>query len=121
MFGPSFDQIDTNAELEVKLCKFTDNVHKIFTSTTSLMSFPPKLAESLNLKRWTDFEENVSLVLNLGNEIFDEFVQGSTDEGLVLKMKEVDMPLEMIRRIFVDLIIAAGDTVGITFRTLSRI
>lgn len=113
MFGESFDQIETNSRLEKKLSEFTENVHKIFTSTTRLMSFPPKLAESLNLKRWTDFEENVNLVLQLGNGIVDEFLKESTcDDGLVLKMKEVNMSLDMIKRIFVDLIVAAGDTVS---------
>ncbi|KAL5285479.1 CYP315A1 family protein [Megaselia abdita] len=119
MFGESFDRIDSNPRLEAKLSEFTDNVHKIFTSTTRLMSFPPKLAEALNLKRWTDFEENVDLVLQLGNGIVDEFLKESPcDDGLVLKMKEVDMSLDMIKRIFVDLIIAAGDTTAFSSQWL---
>lgn len=113
MFGESFDRVETSPRLEEKLSEFTENVHKIFTSTTRLMSFPPKLAEALNLKRWTDFEENVNLVLQLGNGIFDEFLEESPcNDGLVLKMKEVDMSHDMIKRIFVDLIVAAGDTVS---------
>lgn len=113
MFGESFDQVENSPHLEEKLSEFTENVHEIFNSTTKLMNFPPKLAESLNLKRWTNFEENVTLVLQLGNGIVDEFLKSSPcDDGLALRMKEAGMSLDMIKRIFVDLIAAAGDTVS---------
>lgn len=121
MFGDSFDQIESNSQLEQRLSEFSDNVHKIFTNTTHLSSFPPKLAKLFNMKIWTDFESNVSLVLEQGNGIVDEIFEASScDDGLVLRMKEAGMSLNIIKRIFVDLIIAAGDTVSFIEYYFSR-
>lgn len=95
--------------------KFTQNVHRIFEHSAPLMSISPVLARRLGLKIWTQFEQSVSQTLLLANEICDIALATSSssnsDNCMLLKMQELGMTSDMIKRIFVDLLIAAGDTV----------
>uniref|UniRef100_A0A1A9V720 Cytochrome P450 315a1, mitochondrial n=1 Tax=Glossina austeni TaxID=7395 RepID=A0A1A9V720_GLOAU len=109
MFGNSYLY---DPSLQLALENFSKVVHKIFENSSALMNFPPKLAKLLNLRLWSEFEANVTKVLQQGNDIIDEFMKQSTneDDGLYAKLKEAEVPLLVIKRIFVDLVIAAGDT-----------
>lgn len=114
MFGYKTDSV-SNLKLTERINEFANNVHKIFENSANLMSFPPKLAKILRLKIWTQFEEDVTAVLKMGNEIIDMEIDQKNDsnsheDGLFVKMRSAGMSLEVIKRIFVDLIIAAGDT-----------
>lgn len=114
MFGNSYLY---DPSLQLALENFSKVVHKIFENSSALMNFPPKLAKLLNLRLWSEFEANVTKVLQQGNDIIDEFMKQSTseDDGLYAKLKEAEVPLLVIKRIFVDLVIAAGDTVSEIF------
>lgn len=124
MFG-SF--ATTSPEIVQALNSFTFLVHKIFVNSAVLMNIPPQLAKILNLKIWKDFEANVEKVLKEGSAIIDMFVSLSSEENdydaeaLFFKLQEAEMDYAMIKRIFVDLVIAAGDTVCISKLLESRI
>ncbi|XP_055374988.1 cytochrome P450 315a1, mitochondrial [Condylostylus longicornis] len=110
MFGISISN-SSSEDLLNEIEIFSKNVNKIFESSSSLMNFPPKLAEILKLKIWTDFETNVTNVLEMGNKIIDKSVsEFGYGNGLLSKMIECKISKDDIKRIFVDLIIAAGDT-----------
>ena len=110
MFGDGFEQ--ATAELILKINQFSNNVHKIFETSANLMNFPPKLAQLFNMKIWHEFENSVTKVLEMGNDVIDSCIEEiGYGNGLLLMMKNCDMPIDDIKRIFVDLIIAAGDTV----------
>lgn len=123
MFG-SVSLSNTNGmKIELALQEFSQIVHKIFECSALLMSFPPTLAKMLNLRMWHDFELNVKEVLCKGSEIIDLYVAHNIEESKVVsssndsaalfyRLQHVGMPLTMIKRIFVDLVIAAGDTVS---------
>ncbi|XP_059217921.1 cytochrome P450 315a1, mitochondrial [Stomoxys calcitrans] len=111
MFG-SVATEKANKTLHLAVTDFSKVVHKIFESSSLLMNFPPKLAEYFRLKIWTDFEDSVEQALNKGCAIIDMYLDLSTEypDGLYAKLKEADTPMDMIKRLFVDLVIAAGDT-----------
>lgn len=109
MFGLKEDTA-LNTKLSNAIKTFSENVHKIFENSASLMNFPPKLARALRLKIWTQFENDVTEVLRMGSEIIDMEIRNARNEGLFVQMKSAGMTMEIIKRIFVDLIIAAGDT-----------
>ncbi|XP_037949508.1 cytochrome P450 315a1, mitochondrial [Teleopsis dalmanni] len=121
MFGPNYDN---NDEILTGLCDFSRVVNKIFKSSSNLMNFPPKLAKLLNLEIWTEFEEHVTDVLFRSSQIIDLFIEQINEENekeevpdtapIFFKLKSAGMSHEMIKRIFVDLVIAAGDTTAYT-------
>ncbi|KAM7362660.1 cytochrome P450 family protein sad isoform 1-T2 [Cochliomyia hominivorax] len=110
MFGETSDLeiVDIHQAVD----EFSDIVHKIFESSSPLMNFPPKLAKMLGLKIWLQFEESVNQVLKKGYRVIDLFLERTSayPGGLYEKLSEANVPLDMIKRIFVDLVIAAGDT-----------
>lgn len=117
MFG---SDVLTRFELKSALDEFTQNVHKVFEHSSKLMNFPPRLAHLLRLRIWKDFEANVSQVLQQGGDIIGLCISLQQDqdqptseqeEALYQKLKATAVSEQMIRRIFVDLVIAAGDTV----------
>ncbi|EDV92546.1 cytochrome P450 315a1, mitochondrial [Drosophila grimshawi] len=114
MFGSS---VLTCPKMQSSLNEFTQIVHKVFEHSSRLMNFPPKLAQLLRLRIWSDFESNVGEVLQQGEAIIElciksqlEQPQSEQEEALYHKLQAAAVPIEMIRRIFVDLVIAAGDT-----------
>lgn len=94
-------------------------LHRLFADSAPLMSFPPRLAQRLRLRIWTDFERTVGEILGVANDIAGIALErmradGRLEDGsacLMAGMVQSGMPDEMIKRIFVDLIVAAGDTV----------
>lgn len=110
-------------KMQSALDQFTQIVHKVFEHSSRLMNFPPKVAQLLGLRIWRDFEENVSEVLQQGAAIIELCIksqqeeiqmksQSEREEALYHRLQAAAVPSEMIRRIFLDLVIAAGDTVG---------
>lgn len=115
MFG---SKVLTCPKMQSALNEFTQIVHKVFEHSSRLMNFPPRLAQLLHLRIWSDFESNVGEVLQQGAAIIELCIslqrgqpQSEQDEALYHKLRAAAVPSEMIRRIFVDLVIAAGDTV----------
>ncbi|XP_067637133.1 cytochrome P450 315a1, mitochondrial isoform X2 [Eurosta solidaginis] len=129
MFGVSAAD---DPHMAATMDEFSRMVHRIFETSSTLMTFPPQLAKRLNLRIWRDFEASVAAVLNQGNVLIEQFVElppSSTKstcikngidchdcggDALYLKLVLAGMPLDTIKRIFVDLVIAAGDTTAYT-------
>ncbi|XP_017144070.1 cytochrome P450 315a1, mitochondrial isoform X1 [Drosophila miranda] len=119
MFGSN---VLTCPKIQSALDHFTQIVHKVFEHSSRLMTFPPRLAQLLRLRIWRDFESNVNEVLREGAAIIDHCIGGEiTEDGqleqleqreetLFNRLQAAEVPGEMIKRIFVDLVIAAGDT-----------
>lgn len=127
MFG---SEVLVHPEMQSALDEFTQNVHKVFEHSSRLMNFPPRLAHLLRLRIWQDFEANVSEVLKQGGDIIELCIrlqmdqdqpQSEQEEALYHKLKVTAVPEQMIRRIFVDLVIAAGDTVCQTHELVSTL
>lgn len=93
--------------------EFSKNIYRIFEDSSKLMTFPAKIAEFLNLDAWKQFETNVTTVLELGNQVMDQsMVEFSNGDGMLAIMLQHGMPADTAKRIILDLIIAAGDTVS---------
>lgn len=120
MFGETSDL--ENADIQRAVESFSNIVHKIFESSSPLMNFPPKLARLLNMRIWRDFKESVDQVLAMGYHVIDLFLERTSayPGGLYEKLQEAETPLDMIKRLFVDLVIAAGDTVSAKFRNICQ-
>lgn len=97
-------------KLDQLLPQFSEVVQEIFENTAPLMVVPPTLAIKYNLNIWTKFETSVTRTLEIANEIVEVGLKANGN-GIMKEMQANDMSTEMIKRIFVDLIIAAGDTV----------
>ncbi|XP_017468612.1 PREDICTED: cytochrome P450 315a1, mitochondrial [Rhagoletis zephyria] len=129
MFGVSAAE---DVRMAATMDQFSRIVHRIFDTSSALMTFPPQLAKRLNMRIWRDFEESVEAVLKQGNILIEQFVDlpapmvnrlcekvgtechDCGGDALFQKLILAGMPLDMIKRIFVDLVIAAGDTTAYT-------
>lgn len=102
------------SRLSSLIVEFSETVEMVFEHSAPLMTFPPSLAKKWNLQIWQRFENSVTQTLNLANAIVDIGLQSINNQsriGLIAEMHALGMQPEMIKRIFADLIIAAGDTV----------
>lgn len=108
MIGDTYE--GKNNELNQLLPEFSVIVQDIFDSTAPLMSIPPTFARKYKLDIWSKFEKSVTRSLEIATEIVDIGLK-MNGNGLLKEMQANNMSTEMIKRIFVDLIIAAGDTV----------
>lgn len=111
-------------ELRETIDHFAEIVQKVFEDTVPFSSISPELARNMRLPIWKNFETSVTDTLKIADEIIayglnkhqqqrqQQSKQKHTqcDDGLLAEMDCLNMTTEMIRRIFIDLIIAAGDT-----------
>ncbi|KAI5637274.1 cytochrome p450 domain-containing protein [Phthorimaea operculella] len=96
---------------EELLSRFSEEVKKIFQTTTKLYGLPVHWLQRLNTKQWREFKECVDLSLKLAHKIVEEMlsVQSETN-GLVRKLYSEGMSDALVQRIAADFVIAAGDT-----------
>lgn len=98
--------------------KLSGMLHMLFEDSAPLMSFPPALAKRFNMRIWSTFERTVTGILAVANDIAGvalEQLKAGADGGagsLMNGMVQYGMPEDVIKRIFIDLILAAGDTVS---------
>lgn len=108
MFGQISEKIiDNTGPLIVEFAAIVQNV---FEDTVPFMSISPQLARKFNLKIWTKFENSVQQTLSIASRIIDYGIAQGKCDGLLSDMLQLGMSDEMIKRIFIDLIVAAGDT-----------
>lgn len=113
--------IANGAQLRPMLDRLSGMLHLLFEDSAPLMTVPPALAKRLHMGIWRNFERTVTEILAVANGIADvALVQlkagavgsaGSLMDGMV----QHGVPEDVIRRIFIDLILAAGDTVSVLF------
>lgn len=97
-------------ELRTTIQSFAQIVQNVFEDTVPFSSISPQLARKFHLPIWKKFERSVTDTLNIANEIIAFGLKQSKCDGLLAEMMNAGMTNEMIKRIFIDLIIAAGDT-----------
>lgn len=115
MLGPS--HVNKTPELQELINQFAQDVHLIFKYSAQMFIAPPKLLKMIKSKSWTQFVDVVNRTLDLGNQITDHCLDRMDLKGGFLEqMQDAKMGRDYINRIFVDLIIAAGDTTA--FSTL---
>lgn len=110
MFGNAA-QIMCN-ELRETIDHFAIIVQNVFEDTVPFACISPQLAHKFRLPVWKKFEASVTQTLRIANEIIEFGLKhcDHCDDGLLVELKRSGMSNEMIKRIFIDLIIAAGDT-----------
>lgn len=108
MFGRISEKIIADAA--PLIAEFAATVHNVFEDTVPFVSLSPQLARKFNLKVWTKFENSVHQTLSIASQIIDYGVAQGKCDGLLNDMLQLGMSDEMIKRIFIDLIVAAGDT-----------
>lgn len=96
----------------------SQSVHDVFDSTAPLNAISPHFARKFNLKYWQTFEQNVTQSLEMANEVIDYGMNlnGNDHDGLLVEMQNIGFSNELIKRIFIDLILAAGDTTAFTMQ-----
>ncbi|XP_052865477.1 cytochrome P450 315a1, mitochondrial isoform X2 [Anopheles cruzii] len=109
MLGTSFQQCQKSKMFRDLVDEFSKEVYKIFRCSAELMNIPPVIAERMSLRSWKEFEEIIPKTVKLATSIIEFGTQNSNqDDGLLHMMARMDQSLMM--RIFVDFVIAAGDT-----------
>lgn len=105
-------------QLHTLIGRLSRMLPELFECSAPLMSFPPAVAKRWNLRIWRDFERTVTDILAVANRIGDvALLELKRDGGagevssLMAGMLRNGMPDDVIKRIFIDLILAAGDTV----------
>lgn len=112
MMGSS--HLHKSAELQLLVDQFSNEVHKIFKYSAKMFIVPPKLLKMINHKTWNQFEDLIDHTLAIGAQITDHCLDRvELKDGMLLQMLEANIDREYIKGIFVDLIIAAGDTVSL--------
>lgn len=109
MFGQHISE-KIIADAAPLIAEFASTVQNVFEDTVPFMSFSPQLARKFNLKIWTKFENTVHRTLSIASQIIDYGIALDKCDGLLNDMLQLGMSHEMIKRIFIDLIVAAGDT-----------
>ncbi|KAJ6641903.1 Cytochrome P450, mitochondrial [Pseudolycoriella hygida] len=104
---------EKNHEINKLLPEFSLVVQKVFEHTAPLMIIPPTFARKYKLNIWHQFENSVTRTLEIANDIVDVGLK-MNGNGLLKEMQAHNMSTEVIKRIFADLIIAAGDTTAYT-------
>ncbi|XP_031765938.1 cytochrome P450 315a1, mitochondrial isoform X2 [Galleria mellonella] len=111
----SNSSIKTSKHFEELLGFFSENVKKVFQTTTKLYGLPVSLCRYLNLKIWRDFEESVDLSIGIARKIVQEILNNHHDSnGLVKRLCNENVSEEDIKRIAADFVMAAGDTTAYT-------
>uniref|UniRef100_A0A182PV89 Uncharacterized protein n=1 Tax=Anopheles epiroticus TaxID=199890 RepID=A0A182PV89_9DIPT len=114
MFGAAFTDCRQSAEFRRLVQQFSATVYDIFRCSSELMNIPPAIADRLNVQPWQQFEKVVPETIRLATEIIEFGIANcqARDGLLDLMVQKLDKPLLM--RIFIDFIVAAGDTTAFT-------
>uniref|UniRef100_A0A182KCS5 Cytochrome P450 n=1 Tax=Anopheles christyi TaxID=43041 RepID=A0A182KCS5_9DIPT len=110
MLGSAFTECQQSADFRRLVQQFSAVVYDIFRCSSELMNIPPAIADRLNVQPWQQFEKVVPETIRLATAIIEfGIANNQTRDGLLdLMVQKLDKPLMM--RIFIDFIIAAGDT-----------
>ncbi|XP_014367187.2 cytochrome P450 315a1, mitochondrial [Papilio machaon] len=104
-------KLSESRQYEDLISIFSQEVKKIFQTTTKLYGLPLNLCQRLNLKVWTDFKESVDSSIFLAQKIVNEILLNKNKtNGLIKKLSDDNVSDEIIKKIAVDFVIAAGDT-----------
>lgn len=114
MFGPASEKIITDQQAIID--HLSQSVHGVFDSSAPLATISPHVARKFNLKYWQSFEQNVTQSLKTANEVINYGMEldMSGNGGLLAEMQSAGLNDDVIKRIFIDLILAAGDTTAFT-------
>lgn len=112
MFGKFADEIIINKSNIID--KFANTVKNVFEDTVPFMNISPQIAKKFHLNIWHKFEESVTSTLSIADNVIDYGLHLNKYDGLLNDLMEQNVTEKMIKRIFIDLIIAAGDTTAFT-------
>lgn len=86
-------------------------IYSVFETTSKMNVLPVTIAERFQLPPWINFTNSVRNTLKYSNHLMDIILsECKSKDGLIEKMREVNFSEDEIRRIVIDLILAAGDT-----------
>lgn len=103
------------AILNPLLDRLSSVVHLIFEASVKFQVFPAKIAAKCHLPSWTRFVTTVNTALELANDLIETLMrENGSEDGLLKKMQEENLSMTDIKRIVVDLVLAAGDTTAYT-------
>ncbi|XP_068633672.1 cytochrome P450 315a1, mitochondrial isoform X2 [Battus philenor] len=107
--------LSESKQYEDLISTFSQEVRKIFYTTTKLYGLPLGLCEMFNLKIWTDFKDSVDSSVFLAQKIVNEILLNRHEtNGLIKKLSDDNVDDETIKKIAADFVIAAGDTTAYT-------
>ncbi|KAK6637987.1 hypothetical protein RUM44_008411 [Polyplax serrata] len=115
-----------NYKTEVKplIDQLSETVHQVFVESASLSLLPVKMVAKLNLPVWKRFVKAAGSTVEQGKVIVETLL-AKLDEidaknkcGLLSEMMSAQLNVEDLKRIVIDLILAAGDTTAHTTQWL---
>ncbi|XP_065205188.1 cytochrome P450 315a1, mitochondrial [Planococcus citri] len=116
VFGNRFHE-NTNIFLP-RIHQLSDIVKDIFEYSVKLSMLPATLAMRLNLKIWNGFVNAVDQSVQITRELLHDAIQlykeDINDESILQFLLKRNLGTDLIERILVDFILAAGDTTAYT-------
>lgn len=85
-------------------------IQKVFQCTVKFTVIPANISKSLKLKIWNDFVLAVDNSIESANNLVSKLMSFNGDGLLNSVLNVHDIPIDMVKRLIVDFIIAAGDT-----------
>ncbi|XP_044266354.1 cytochrome P450 315a1, mitochondrial [Tribolium madens] len=101
-------------ELEPKVEKLAQVTHLVFQTSAKLALIPASFASKFKIPQWRRFVESVDNALTQANSLVDTLIEKKPQSsGLLPKLLNEKITLDDIKRIIVDLVLAAGDTTAV--------
>uniref|UniRef100_A0A224XQA4 Putative cytochrome p450 cyp11/cyp12/cyp24/cyp27 subfamily n=1 Tax=Panstrongylus lignarius TaxID=156445 RepID=A0A224XQA4_9HEMI len=112
LMGSSYISSINCYEMDVE--KLASIFYSIFATTAHLNGKPIKLMAKLSAPGWIKFETAVHSSLEACYEVVDKMMKNRSEDGLLDKLLNENLPINTVVAIVVDLILAAGDTTAVT-------
>jgi ecdysteroid 2-hydroxylase len=102
-------------DIEPKIVNLAEIIHSVFQTTAKLSLIPVSFASKYKIPRWRRFVESVDNALASADSLVVQLIQvsGPESNGLLPKLLQEEIEIQDVKRIIVDLILAAGDTTAV--------
>lgn len=109
----SYNKLCETLEPEVE--KLAQVTHLVFQTSAKLALIPASFASKFKIPRWRRFVQSVDTALSEANILVNTLEKNLTSEstGLLPKLLSEKISPDDIKRIIVDLVLAAGDTTAV--------
>ncbi|XP_025424784.1 cytochrome P450 315a1, mitochondrial isoform X2 [Sipha flava] len=109
LVGRAYDECKMHVSNDVNC--LAQSIQKVFQCTVKFTVIPAKTAKLLKLNIWNDFVCAVDSSIDSASNLVSKLLSYSGGDGLLNSISNThDIPIDMIKRLIVDFIIAAGDT-----------
>ncbi|RZC40063.1 p450 domain containing protein [Asbolus verrucosus] len=103
---------ECSGSLAEEVAVLAKKMYLVFQTSSEMALIPSSIASKLKIPRWRRFVRSVDQALEGGNRLVNRLIRelSPKSNGLLPKLLNEDMDIENVKRIIVDMVLAAGDT-----------